>query len=107
MTLFLKKGGKHMSELPRSVMIALDNHLQLMKTGKVKCKKYIDPKEFTLSKYLRNVYASYSYVHNWISYETYLKLLIEYGCIDSDQLYLVHKDKDYCQTPLTNCEFVP
>lgn len=96
-----------MCELPRSVLILLDQHLQLMKTGKVKCKRYIDPKEFTLSKYLRNVYASYSYVHNWISYETYINLLIEYGCIDSSQRTLIYKDTDYCQEPLTNCEFVP
>ena len=86
--------------LPDSVIRCLMGHLNDFRQGKIYSKKYIDPKEYTLSKFLRAVYHSYSIVFMWLTYGQYIKLLIDNGLLESHQYSLVYKDQDYCTEPL-------
>lgn len=86
--------------LPDSAIRCLMAHLNDFRCGKIYSKMYIDPKEYTLSKFLRAVYHSYSVVFMWLTYEQYIKLLIDNGLLESHQYSLVYEDQDYCSEPL-------
>ena len=91
-----------MNHIPTSIVSRLSSHVRDMKEGKVYGRRHSDPKSYSLSKYLRDVYAGYSSVHNLISYENYIRLLIDEGCLDASHASLVYEDMDYCPQPLSD-----
>lgn len=92
-----------MNNIPNSVIAKLSGHIRDMKDGKIYGRRHSDPRSFTVSKYLRDVYAGYSTVHTLVSYEDYIGLLISQGCLDKSQSSLVYEDMDYQPQPLSEC----
>ena len=88
-------------ELPLSTINLITYHVNDLRRGRVRSKKYIKPSEFTMSKFLRSVYNSYSFLYNWISYEDYITILITDGFLSKDKISYIYQDQDFCPEPIT------